>query len=301
MPGLLKSLCKWEHRICVSRVNSFSMHPVEHMKNNHTTQLIRCYAAVIVFVLVLGCSTETMIDANDKNSVKPIRSAIASSTRGIRWSMKLDLDCLSHIDIALSSPFDGAFEVERVRPPAVAGASEHVEKAVMKNCRTYLELRPQGYETVSDREFRVMKYTGARCVALCELKKANPAQHDYLSGFLLDANALSYLSPRLGLTVSDFDVERRTEAERQGMSWKDFEPDIVAVVIGPDEIEVTGDGWTVQLTGYAWGDFDGDGFQDVLLRADAWLSEGTWTSVRLFRLTRTSAVGKLSIAWEYDL
>ena len=222
-------------------------------------------------------------------------------TSGIRWSPKLDLDCLTHIDMVLLRPFDGAFEVERVSPPEVAGASEHVEKAVMKNCRTYLELRSQGYETVSDRQFRVMKYTGALCVALSELKTAKPARHNYLSDFELDANAVSYLSPRLGPTLSDFDIERRTEAERRGMSWKDFEPDIVAEVMGPDEIEVTGDGWTVQLTGYAWGDFDADGFQDLLLRGDAWLTEGTWTSVRLFRLTRTSAVGKLSIAWEYDL
>ena len=271
------------------------------MKKNRTVDFVRFYAAVTILILLMGCSMDATIDTNDGKIKQSTQSGMVRSIGGIRWSSKLDLDSLTDIDMALSTPFEGSFQVERIRSAKVPRGLDHIDKAVMRNCRTYLDLRPLGYEAISDREFRVMKYIGARCIALSELKKAKTAKTNYLADFALDANAPYYFSPQLGLILSNYDIERRAEAERQGMSWKDFEPDIVTAVTGPDEIEVRGDGWVIQLTGYVWGDLDGDGVQDLLLRSDAWLDKGTWASVRLFRLTRISATGKLTIAQEYDL
>ena len=77
------------------------------------------------------------------------------------------------------------------------------------------------------------------------------------------------------------------------MSWRDYEKKLDAKGDG-DELVVTGGTWEVRAQIYARGDFDGDGLDDLLVRAAESATGGSYSGTRLVLLTRKAPGAKLT-------
>lgn len=197
--------------------------------------------------------------------------------REVRWSTALMLRALPAIDQELAAPFEAPIEV-------VGGSGR---KATVRDCHSALDLLGRGFEAPRDVEQRVLRAASIRCLALRTLKSATPARRSALDTFHLSDDALAVLPPTLAAAASDEARRRVREAEGQGKSWRDFVPNATAKTEPasddrPDPgLVVESPGWRVRVTTYAYGDFDGDGSEDLMLRVDEEAVGGTYRHHRL--------------------
>jgi hypothetical protein len=213
----------------------------------------------------------------------PSRSDAAPTSRTyrVRWSTALMLRALSDIDQELATPLETPIEV-------VGGSGR---KATVRDCHSALDLLGHGFEAPRDVEQRVLRAASIRCLALRALKSATPARRSALDTFHLSDDSLDVLPPTLAPAVSDDALRRVREAEAQGKSWRDLVPTATAKLEPasddrPDpSLVVDSDGWRVRVTPYAYGDFDGDGSEDLMLRVDEEAVGGTYRNHRLVIVT----------------
>jgi hypothetical protein len=213
----------------------------------------------------------------------PSRSDAAPTSRTyqVRWSKALMLPALSAIDQELATPLETPIEV-------VGGGGR---KATVRDCNSALDLLGHGFEAPRDVEQRVLRAASIRCLALRTLKSATPARRSELGTFHLSVDALDVLPPTLAVAVSDDALRRVREAEAQGKSWRDLVPNATAKVepVSDDRpdpsLVVESPGWRVRVTPYAYGDLDGDGSEDLMLRVDDEAVRGTYRNHRLVIVT----------------
>jgi hypothetical protein len=129
---------------------------------------------------------------------------------------------------------------------------------------------------------------GLRCVGLQWLKNVQPAKISLIDDFRLDRHAAERLPPQLALPVAPEEVERAQKAAAVCHSVKTLEPSTQTKIHSNSKIMFEGKGWAAEVSEYARGDFDGDGFEDLLLRRDGGLKGGSYYRANVFILTRTS-------------
>ena len=207
----------------------------------------------------------------------------------VRAGDALDLEGFDEIQGRLEAPWEFPLDVQR--------SGDVTEAAVIDSCRSYFELTRRGFAATP---IKFQLAIGAECHALRALSVAAPSERSHLAGFLLD-EALPLLPVDLAVVISNDQARRVAEARERGLSWSDLEPRLEAVHEGDQVLRIDGPGFSVRLTVYGFGDFDVDGQEDVLLRSDAWLDEGTWATTRLLALTRSPDDTKLRMVREFDL
>ncbi len=195
-------------------------------------------------------------------------------------SSRLAVASVAEAKAALAAAFPDAFDAHVKRGDSHANI-------VIANCRDYVRLVDSIVGAASDQEFRVLRATGARCVALDALQTARPAERSFVAGFGLDQSALRFLPARLALTVSPDDEARLIKAEARQTSLKDFQRDVRIRSSSRNAAVLTANYWTADLTIDARGDFDGDGIEDLLITRRASLNRGSLTTADVFILTRT--------------
>ena len=185
---------------------------------------------------------------------------------------------------------------ERLHAPFAEGVAH---PAGVSNCVQLLERRGRTPQTKgSDRLAQAERSTVADCLVLQELWNAQPARSSYLHGLPWKAAPLwPLLPPQLAITVSAESERAARAAAGRGQTWRDFDSSAAAETgtKGPDEIVVTGKGFLERLILWGRGDFNGDGFEDLLVQSLDTLTEGTYRNTRLFVLTRRTANGPLSL------
>jgi hypothetical protein len=114
--------------------------------------------------------------------------------------------------------------------------------------------------------------------------RAKPARHDCLAGFELSPSTASELPSTLGLIVSS--------VEERGMSTTEslpiWAPDMKFSLEGSHELvgRRQGDAYEEDhFVAIAFGDFDGDGYRDLLLSIRD-ISAGTYGELRMAVLSR---------------
>ncbi len=208
----------------------------------------------------------------------------------VRWTSALPLDSLAEIDQRLAAPWEYPLEVSR--------RSGQPKKAVITNCLSYFDLTRQGFEATP---FPPQLALGADCHALRVLSHAVPAQRTYLTGFHLDEKAINHLPPDLSLILSRDDARNVAAANQRGLSWRAFQPISRVTRENSHSMLVEGNGWNVRVKIYAFGDFNADGLEDLLLTTQGWLTQGTYATTRLLALTRFQDGGRLDLLTEYNL
>lgn len=216
--------------------------------------------------------------------------AVGDTVLDVRWTSALALNSLTEIDQRLAAPWDYPLEVSR--------RSGQPKKAVITNCLSYFDLTRQGFESTP---FAVQLVLGADCHALKALSQAIPAQRTHLAGFQLHEQVINDLPPDLSLILSKDDTRKVAAANKQGLSWREFQPITRVTRENSHTVLVEGNGWNVRIKIYAFGDFNADGLEDILVTTHGWLTEGTYATTRLLVLTRFQDGGRLHLVTEYDL
>ncbi len=184
---------------------------------------------------------------------------------------------------------------QRLHAPFVEGTAH---PAGISNCVQLLDRRRQSSQSqASDREIQAERSTLVDCMILDQLWRAKPARSSYLSDLAWNEHVLSSLPPQLAITVSTESERAVDAAAAQGKNWPTFDPSVTAAPSskGPDQIVVTGNGFSEQLILWGRGDFNGDGIEDLLVQSLDTLTQGTYRNTRLFVLTRRAANGQLSL------
>lgn len=218
--------------------------------------------------------------------------AAPAATIEARWTKSLAPATREDLEHRLAEPWGYSIDVYRSAPDGETSV------AVMNDCASYFELSARGFEA---RPLYDQLAVGADCRALRAVAEAAPSRTSHLRGFRLDQDSVEVLPPDLSLVISDEDADRVEAASADGKSWLELEPIDTVTSEGEAAILVEGEGWAVRVEVLAWGDFDGDGLEDVLVKLTGWLSEGSYRTTRLLALTRRQAGARLDPVSEYDL
>jgi FG-GAP repeat len=130
------------------------------------------------------------------------------------------------------------------------------------------------------------------CLAMYLVSTAKPARYDCLAGFQLNPSAARVLPSTLGLIISSIDQRGMSEAK----SLPSWAPTMKFSLENSDDLVGKQEGDKFQedhFTSIAFGDFDGDGYQDLLL-AIRNISGGTYGELRIAVLSRKTQSGMLS-------
>ena len=131
------------------------------------------------------------------------------------------------------------------------------------------------------------------------LRQATSAKKSFLTEFALSEDLLEDAPPSLGLFACPAEEADRVDGiESTGGTWADAYPEDRVEVHSAHYATVNGRGGRVVIRLLAWGDFDGDGIEDVLL----WLwqdsTEGTYVNYAVVALTRRGPDERMEVcAW----
>jgi len=173
---------------------------------------------------------------------------------------------------------------------------EHTgRKREIRTCVDYLRAKrnnwsdeANGFERATEGFFK------EQCYAPLLILAARPSRISYVKNFKLNEAALDLLPPSMSFTPVGELEEKADEAERQGLSWKKFKPGLKLLKKGADWIAVEEPSESrIELHIKAFGDFNGDGVEDVLLFKSDRAIGGTFHADYPVVLTRVVADGPL--------
>lgn len=179
---------------------------------------------------------------------------------------------------ALVAPFDETFTVH---DPSGSSAGMTV-----RNCRDHLALGRRRLNTDSAMNDQTLLVIGTRCVALDWIATVRSDVHKPQPHFSLRGLKVQQLPPQLDLIISRDSQEEARDASRRGESILSMEPDITLRVEAPDKARLSTPDWVADLTLYAYGDFLGDGSQQIVLQTNAGVVGGTYRASYLYLLSR---------------
>lgn len=136
-----------------------------------------------------------------------------------------------------------------------------------------------------------------RCRALRMLTRARPARVSHVRDVFTTKALGGVLPADLAPAISPDEAESYARAGREGLSWRKVDP---KVRFEPDanrkhEVDVQGDAVHGDLEWWALGDFNGDGFEDVLVLRTMSPEGGSAVDMAAFLLTRTRPGGVLTV------
>lgn len=162
----------------------------------------------------------------------------------------------------------------------------------IRTCADYRRAKKDGWsDSANTLERTTESFFKDQCDVPLLVLAARPSRVSYVRNFKLDQATLDLLPPSLSWMMGDREVN---DAERQGLSWKKFKPGLKVREkykngIGVEEPDEA----TINLEIKAFGDFNSDGIEDILLFKSTHIIGGTARNYYPVILTRTAAGGPL--------
>jgi hypothetical protein len=197
---------------------------------------------------------------------------------------------------AVGPPSRQALEAKFRAPVGVFPRSARIRdhNRVIRTCVDYARAKKRGWEAADRYEAVSESIYVDECQTLALVLAAKPSRTSYVKNFKLDEAALDLLPPSLTFVK---DPDAAGEAERQGLSWKKFVPGLKIKEKSANSITVLEPGQEddtarVGLEIKAFGDFNDDGVEDILLSWEAHTeSDGKLQGSTLLILTRLAPDG----------
>jgi hypothetical protein len=170
------------------------------------------------------------------------------------------------------------------------------ERVRPTNCTQWAELHSQSYEPVNTPEEQTDNGAKVRCLTLALLKRAHPARTSHLRSLAWDSSMLTVLPATIASALNQESVRDRDQATAAGKSLSQFAPNARAKTSSEERtLEISQGDMLIMLHAEAFGDFNGDGIEDVALSVVNGAVRGTYAAVRVLVLTRFSADGLLKV------
>ena len=252
---------------------------------------------VVGLCLLFGTSAQACSGDASETAGSPVRSALARSpepraeaTAGefypVRWSRDLSLRALADAEPRLR-----AREPHDFTELTLADA-----KARPASCSEWLELHAKGYRPAGALDEQTDRAARIRCQTLSLLKDARPARASHVRELVWDRNLLPLLPAALA-TIDQPSRERAVNAASEaGKTLKEFDSRVRAKPVAGDASLVILEGdrrRMISLHGEAWGDFNRDGVDDLVMSVVNGATDGDFSYARLMTFTRNAPDAKL--------
>jgi hypothetical protein len=200
--------------------------------------------------------------------------------RKISWSPELGLASLDAIGAAMAAPLENENEWEVTMGDG--------SKRQIRTCQDFLAIAKTKFDVPTEDDWSILQSAGARCFALEALKAAKVPSQTLVNWFTVSPAAIARLSPKLDMVEAEESVGAVTKAEAACKPWGTYDPTLKVRVETRSSARLQTSGWSGRLVLYARADFNGDGFEDLLLRRDAHVDEGSAANSSVFIVTQTS-------------
>jgi hypothetical protein len=217
----------------------------------------------------------------------------------VKWTKHVKIKSLDEIDNVLNNyvdPYAGTTH-------ELTLTNDNDDQQKVTTYKRYKELRDKGYYSASNMDalyqFRFIR----NCITLELLKKAKPSSISFVRNLKLSDNPLKNLPQTLDLFTTFEEEEEAEIAFKEGKTWEEFNPLLVYEVKDDYDIniyETQGiseddeySGSDIYITLQAWGDFNNDSIEDILLSITYFVKDATFRWCTHALLTRLQENGRL--------
>jgi hypothetical protein len=166
------------------------------------------------------------------------------------------------------------------------------------NCAQWAKLHGQKYEAASAVEAEIDTRARLRCTTLKLLQDAKAAERSYVRDVSWNGEMLAILPPEVATSLDDQDTHAIERARGAGKTFKEFDPEArLEPSSDKQQLEIIQGKKETRIRVYpmAWGDFDGDGTDDIALGVVNSASQPAQSYTRLLVVTRDNAAEKLRV------
>jgi hypothetical protein len=161
----------------------------------------------------------------------------------------------------------------------------------IKTCAQYDEALGEGYYAPRTYDMAMESNMKVYCTPLKALMKVKPANQSFVRELKLNDMLLKQLSPSVGFVMSSSMLKSIKERAKKGETWFDIWPKLQLTQSNKYRISVIhangGSKTDIKLLG--WGDFNNDGFDDMLVRIYGKATGGRFSHAYVTILSRKSA------------
>ncbi len=230
---------------------------------------LRTVLLLALAALAAGCGApdrEAARPTVDLDTVAPTRPSVsqplpdppAAYTRyPLRWTHHVAPEGRAALEEAMSRPPRGLAAGDALVLRAPESRAHARETVRVTTCAQYQSARSRGFSSDGPPSAEIAFVTG--CTALRFMREARPSRKSYLANLRLDRDALDQLPETMSLDFWETALPEGKTLRAYNPRLQVTRADATSVVYGVAEAE-----WTVDVL--AFGDFDHDGIEDVLLR-----------------------------------
>jgi len=207
----------------------------------------------------------------------------------VKWSNDLNLTSLADVPAALTRQDPTGFG------ELVLGAKQ----VLPTHCKQWAELHQAGYEPSTELEVQADGGAAFQCDVLRLLERARPARLSFVRELPKKGPDLLRILPAVFATAESPErAKRLAPLTQQGASLAAFDPKAKTIASPVPEVTRVSESQgqsLVDIQPKAWGDFNGDGVDDVLMAVRNSMTEGSISTARVLLLTRAAPTEVLRV------
>lgn len=250
-----------------------------------STQLL----AVVCLLAATACS--------DKPN--PPQAKTPQTDVRVSWYEGYTLPTLLAQPFSLKGPADLASIGAQKWYAAFALQAEGAPKKTLtvSSCNDYLPHTSEKWRTAQERDNAAFMEIAIMCRATQLMQAATKPKYSYLN-LVFTADLPKRLPTAVALVVSQSE-RARLDAGTPSKRWADVTPITQVETLSPFRATYRHAGGAQELALVAQGDFNGDAVEDALITSRDSTDNGSYSAVRLFLVTRTSATEELTVLNKY--
>lgn len=174
----------------------------------------------------------------------------------------------------------------------ITSPGNNIAKTI-NSCADYLSADAAA-EPIKANEYSAYQAAGISCVALKQALSMQSSRKSFVRDLKFDRTLAEKLPHEVALVIST-EEKKRIDLNPAIRFWSDVESVEAVQQLATDIYNFKTKGATHTIKRLALGDINGDGIEDLMIRDDMTLDEGSYSASRLFLITRDSEDQELRI------
>ena len=268
-------------------------------------------AALVILCAALGCGDKApqesagpdqgqVVAAPKSTPETPSQPGVptTSAPEKTTYESKYPVKSSNAAALELSTASDAHAQYTRDEPELFGELERDGTKVRPKNCSEWAELKAKDFEPSSGVEEAPDSGAKLRCLTLKLLESGKAAASSHVRDLSWDRKMLAILPVEVATTLQGDDDRAVAAARAAGKSFGQFDRKArVKPSTDKEMLEVVEGSRQTMILMYpmAWGDFDGDGVDDVAVAVTNGATHGTLAYTRLLTLTRIRPTETLTV------